>query len=95
MLLRVPDGFGLALRVVLDLVPGARGDRVDDLAVSEGIAVPAQVRGQVDGRLGHPRADDEPQIGVVELSLGVRRTEMLHDPLTPTGVLRDLYRRRT
>ena len=29
-----------------------------------------------------------------KLGLGVRRPEVLHDPLPPTRVLRDLYRRR-
>ena len=47
---------------------GAWGDGVDDLTVGEGVAVPAEVGLQIDGRLGDPRADDEPQPGVVEVA---------------------------
>ena len=68
MLLGVPDGFGLDLRVVLDVRAGARGEGVDDLPVGERVAVPAEVGLQVDRRLGHAGADDEPQPGFVELA---------------------------
>ncbi len=67
MLLAVPDRLDLALGVVLHLVAGARGEGVDDLTISERVTVPAEVGLQILGRLGHPGADDEPQIRLVEV----------------------------
>ena len=67
MLLGVPRRLGLEVGVVLDHATVLGGDGVDDLSVDERIAVPAEVGGQVDGCLGHPGADDEPQLCLVEL----------------------------
>ncbi len=70
----VPGRFGLDLRVVLGTpATMAWGDRVDDLPVGERVAVPAEVRLQVLGGLGDPRADDELQPGLVELAQVGRR----------------------
>jgi hypothetical protein len=43
------------------VLPGLQGDGVDDLPVAEGVAVPAEVRLQVDRGLGDPRSGDEPR----------------------------------
>jgi hypothetical protein len=61
-----PDPGGLA-RAHL---PG----RLQDLAVGEVVAVPFEVPGQVVGGLGDPRADDEPEPGVLQ-RVQVRRRE--------------------
>ena len=64
----------MSLRVVLAGAAAVRrGDGVDDLPVGERVAVPAEVRLQIDRRLGHPRPDDEPQPGLVELAQVRRR----------------------
>src|SRR5699024_10578857 len=67
VLLAVSDVLGAQRRVVLTAPGVLRGDGVDDLPVTEGVPVPAKVGSQVDGRLGHPGADDEPQAGLVQL----------------------------
>ena len=63
----VPGRLGPQGRVVVLVLARLRGDGVDDLPVAERVAVPAEVRLQVHGGLGDPRADDEPQPGVVQV----------------------------
>ena len=76
---RVPDGFGPSGGIVVADLPargaaGLGGDRVDDLAVGERITVPVEVGLQVRRRPGHPRADDEPHVRLVQ-GLQVRRRQ--------------------
>jgi hypothetical protein len=73
VVLAAPGGLGPQGRVVVLVLAGLRGDGVDDLPVAERVAVPAEVRLQVDGGLGDPRPDDEPQPGVVEATGPSRR----------------------
>ena len=57
----VPDGFGAGLQLVGISLLAAQRDGVDDLAVSERVAVPVEVLGQVMRGAGDAGADDEPQ----------------------------------
>ena len=69
MCLGVPDRLGPGHRIVLRLAFRClRGDRVDDLPVSERGAVPTEVGGQIPGGLGGLGADNEPQAGPVEFA---------------------------
>jgi site-specific DNA recombinase len=52
--LGVPHRFGEQGRVVVIVAAGLRGEGVDDLPVAEVVPVPAEVRLQVDRRLGEP-----------------------------------------
>jgi hypothetical protein len=67
VLLPVPGGLGPQGGVVVLVLPLLRGKGVNDLPVGERVAVPAEVRFQVNGGLGDPRADDEPQPGLVQV----------------------------
>ena len=73
MLGGVPDRLGLHQRVVLAAAGGLGGDRVDDLAVGEGIPVPAEVGGKVQWCFDRSRADDELLPGLVQLAQVLRR----------------------
>lgn len=59
-------GFLLAHRVVFDDAAVLRGNGVDVLTVAERVPVGAEAGLQVDWRLRHAGADDEPQVRLVE-----------------------------
>ena len=82
----VPDRLGLGLRAArrVFVAAGARGDGVDDLAVGERVTVPPEVRLKIDGRLGGSRADDEPQVRLVEARAGWSRTASRRRPRRPS-----------
>ena len=64
--LGIPDWLSAVRHGVDGAVGVPRGDGVDDLSVGEHVTVPMEVRLKIAGRFGHPRADDEPQPGLIE-----------------------------
>jgi hypothetical protein len=69
----VPYRFCANGRIVLIGHRGVRRDGVDDLPVGERVPVPAEMRRQVQRRLGDLGADDEPQVRRVEFGEVLRR----------------------
>ncbi len=66
MRLAVPDRFGPLERVVVGVRADLRGHGVDHLPVGERVTVPAEMRLQIDRRLRHAGADDEPVARLVQ-----------------------------